>query len=78
MDIFDVLDYGLVVMEDEDRRIVITYNGHATYNAWTEEGGMYHNFDVRTVYPSATRYSATLDEARHEAREWLKEMEMEG
>jgi hypothetical protein len=70
MDIFDVLDYGHIVAFDEDRQILITYNGSATYNAWQQtETGAFHNFDVRTVY-----VTDTFDEARKEGKEWISEM----
>jgi len=74
MNIFDMLDYGRIVRYDEERRIIITYNGHATYNAWREVDGHFENFDVRTVWPSGNRREATPEEARFEAGEWLSDM----
>ena len=75
MDIFDVLEYGAIVGRDDDRRILITYNGSATYNAWLAEiDGDFVNFDVRTVYPDGNRNSVTFEEAKREAYEWFYEM----
>ena len=75
MDIFDVLDYGAIVGWDDDRNILITYNGHATYNAWAQtEAGTFDNFDVRTVYPDGNRNRVSFEEAKREAYEWFYEM----
>lgn len=75
MDIFDVLDYGAIVGYDDDRQILITYNGSATYNAWVQtQAGTFDNFDVRTVYPDGNRNGVTFDEAKREAYEWFSDM----
>ena len=74
-DIFDVLEYGAIVGRDNDRRILITYNGSATYNAWVADSdGYFVNFDVRTIYPDGNRNSVTIEEAKCEAREWFRDM----
>ena len=50
--IFDVLDYGRIVKYDEDGGLLVTYNGHATYNLWVEDfHHTFENVDVATVYP---------------------------
>ena len=77
-DIFDVLHYGTIVCRDDDRRILITYNGSATYNAWVADAdGYFVNFDVRTVYPDGNRTSVTYEEAKREAYERFRDMERE-
>jgi len=82
-DIFDALQYGAIVAHHEDYRMFVTYNGHATYNAWMErEGGEFENVDVRTIYPAyrvpgstpVSGYEALPDEARDNGWQFLLEI----
>jgi len=83
MDIFDALSYGAIVAHDEDARAFVTYNGHATYNAWMEgKNGVFENVDARIVYPAyrvpnstpVSGYEALPDEARENAQEFLRDL----
>jgi hypothetical protein len=36
MDIYEVLEYGSIVSSNEENRLIITYNGDATFNVFQE------------------------------------------
>ena len=66
MNIYEVLEYGAIVYGDEDQCMIITFNGHATFNVWRGVGGIWDGVDC------FTRYETTLNDAPKVARNWAE------
>ena len=73
-DIFQVMEYGHILASDEDVRLLVTWNGRATYNLWSENGlGNYDNVDVATYDPTPDSTPIEMQDALVYASERLSE-----
>lgn len=74
MAVFAIFDYGLPLAWNEDYGIIITWNGSATYNIWTEDGIGWNNVDVRTNNPNPDGHPVNMETAAAIANEVLHDV----
>lgn len=70
--IAELFDYGYPIWHDEDYKVVVTWNGSATFNLWEWNLYGFSNTDVCTVYPDT--FSPTLDWGQEKAQNWINEL----
>jgi len=72
VDLHDVLGTtGAILASDRDRGICVSWNGSATFNLWSIDGGSFTALDCRT------RYDVTYEQAEVFARAWVAETDGE-
>lgn len=73
MNIFELLDCGVIVAHDEDASIIVVWNTDRTFRFFHVNDGAFHEYDIVTVYKRPSSVQVAMNKGEKLLREHIND-----